>query len=168
MADRKQAIETLFRRYEGELTRLAVMLLHDEQDAQDVVQEVFARILDGDTTLTAATAKAYLTRSVRNRCLNAMRNRSIQQRASRLYLLDRDGLPADVGVPDEEQLAVLWQGVEGLMPPVLREVVVMHFSEGLKFREIAVRMQVSETTVYKYLRRAMQQLRQYLNTHYIL
>ena len=48
------------------------------------------------------------------------------------------------------------------MPPVCRKVIEMHFKDGLTFREISIQLGVSETTVYKYLRNALQQLRTHL------
>jgi RNA polymerase sigma-70 factor (ECF subfamily) len=46
---------------------------------------------------------------------------------------------------------------------VCEQVVRLHFEQGMTFREIALQLGTSETTVYKYLRRAMKQLRQHLN-----
>jgi RNA polymerase sigma-70 factor (ECF subfamily) len=42
---------------------------------------------------------------------------------------------------------------------VCREVIVLHYRYGHTFREIAERLNVSETTVYKHLRSALDQLR---------
>ena len=53
-------------------------------------------------------------------------------------------------------------GVNELFPPICREVIRLHFAEGLTFREIALRLDVSETTIYKHLRNALDQLRQTL------
>ena len=60
----------------------------------------------------------------------------------------------------EEQ--ALHVGITKLFPPICREIIMLHFAEGLTFREIAERMGVSETTIYKHLRGALNQLRQTL------
>jgi len=49
-----------------------------------------------------------------------------------------------------------------LVPPVCRDIILQHFRDGITFKEIARRMGVSETTVYKHLRRALSQLRQHI------
>jgi RNA polymerase sigma-70 factor (ECF subfamily) len=153
----KEALETLFRSHYREMYRLAMTLLHDEAESKDVVAEVFARMAEAGRT----EGCGYLLVAVRNRCLNLLRNRSIQQRIQRLYLLDQE-----VETKSAEQLCeesrLLEQSIGQLEPPMCEQVVRFHFEQGMTFREIALQLGTSETTVYKYLRRAMHQLRQHL------
>ena len=154
----EEALETLFRTHYRGMFRLAMTLLHDEAESKDVVADVFVRMAEAGRTEGAG----YLLAAVRNRCLNLLRNRSIQQRIQRLYLLEQE-----VETKTAEQLCEearqLEQGIGKLEPPVCRQVVRLHFEQGLTFREIARQLCTSETTVYKYLRRAMNQLRLHLN-----
>ena len=154
----KEALETLFRSHYREMYRLAMTLLHDEAESKDVVADVFVRMAEAGRTEGAG----YLLAAVRNRCLNQLRNRSIQQRIQRLYLLEQE-----VETKSAEQLCeesrLLEQGIGLLEPPMCEQVVRLHFEQGMTFREIALQLGTSETTVYKYLRRAMHQLRQHLN-----
>ena len=138
--------------------RMATILLHDDAESKDVVHDVFARLLDDHCDLREDTAESYLLTSVRNRCLNVIRNRQIQERIEHLYLLDLDTtiMPTD---RLEEELNTLYKGIDLLEPPVCRDIIMQHFRDGMTFKEIACRMNVSETTVYKHLRRALSQLR---------
>ena len=138
--------------------RMATILLHDDVESKDVVHDVFARLLDDHCDLRENTAESYLLTSVRNRCLNVIRNRQIQERIEHLYLLDLDTtiMPTD---RLEEELNTLYKGIDLLEPPVCRDIIMQHFRDGMTFKEIACRMNVSETTVYKHLRRALSQLR---------
>jgi RNA polymerase sigma-70 factor (ECF subfamily) len=162
MTTKKQKLETLFRQYYRQMYRLATMLLHDDAESKDIVHDVFAQLLASSAELHEDTAAAFLLTSVRNRCLNVIRDRKIQERVQRLYLLDLDTtiIPTDLFC---EETKALTEGFILLAPPVCREVVELHFRDGLTFREIALRLGVSETTVYKHLRHALQQLREYLN-----
>ena len=90
MTRRKQTLETLFRQHYRQMYRLATILLHDDAESKDVVHDVFARLLASSTELHEDTAAALLLTSVRNRCLNMIRDRKIQERVQRLYLLDLD------------------------------------------------------------------------------
>ena len=154
-------LEKLFRQHYRQMYRLATILLHDDAESKDVVHDIFARLLDGHSDLKEETAESYLLTSVRNRCLNVMRNRQIQERVERLYLLDLDTTITPTE-KFEEELKALYKGIDHLEPPVCRDVIVQHFRDGITFKEIASRLGVSETTVYKHLHRALSQLRTHL------
>lgn len=145
--------------------QLANLFLHDSAESKDIVHDVFAQLMSWpEKDLQEDKIVAYLHTCVRNKCLNVMRNRKIQERIKRQYLFDLDAthVPNDVLY---EELKVLSLGIERLVPPVCREVIELHFCDGLTFREIALRLKVSETTVYKYLRKALEQLRTHLNNN---
>lgn len=164
MTKRKQTLETLFRQHYRQMYRLATILLHDDAESKDVVHDVFAQLLASSAELHEDTASAFLLTSVRNRCLNVIRGRKIQERVQRLYLLDLDTtiIPTDLF---REEAKALTESINILAPPVCREVVELHFRDGFTFRETALRLGVSETTVYKHLRHALQQLREHLKRH---
>ena len=137
MTDQKK-LEKLFKQYYRQMYRLATMLLHDDAESKDVVHDLLT--------------------SVRNRCLNVIRSRQIQERVEHLYLLDLD---TNITPTErlEEELEALYKGIDQLEPPVCRDIIMQHFRDGITFKEIANRLGVSETTVYKHLRRALNQLR---------
>ena len=157
MTDQKK-LEKLFRQHYRQMYRLATMLLHDDAESKDVVHDIFAHLLRESQDLREETAEHYLLTSVRNRCLNVIRSRQIQERVEHLYLLDLD---TNI-TPTErlaEELEALYKGIDQLEPPVCRDIIMQHFRDGITFKEIANRLGVSETTVYKHLRRALNQLR---------
>jgi RNA polymerase sigma-70 factor (ECF subfamily) len=160
MADQRK-LEALFKQHYRQMYRLATILLHDDAESKDVVHDIFAQLLDNSDRLREETAESYLLTSVRNRCLNVIRGRQIQERVERLYLLDLETtiLPTD---RFNEELKILHNGISLLEPPVCRDIILQHFRDGITFKEIARRLGVSETTVYKHLRRALESLRQQL------
>ena len=80
-------LEKLFRQHYRQMYRLATMLLHDDAESKDVVHDIFAHLLRESQDLREETAEHYLLTSVRNRCLNVIRSRQIQERVEHLYLL---------------------------------------------------------------------------------
>ena len=163
MTDKKRQIERLFSQYYRDMFRLASMLLHDEQESMDVVHDVFARLLTERRLLDEATARAFLLSCVRNQCLNVMRDRKIGERARCLLMLESE-VSSQEAEDIEAEISALHQGVAHLEPPVCREILVLHYRDGLTFGAIAQRLNVSETTVYKHLRSALDQLRLTLKT----
>ncbi|MCH5220511.1 MAG: sigma-70 family RNA polymerase sigma factor [Muribaculaceae bacterium] len=49
------------------------------------------------------------------------------------------------------------------MPPLARHVMEMRFSKNMKFAEIAKKLNISETAVYRHLRKALITIRKKLN-----
>ena len=162
MTDQRK-LEKLFKQHYRQMYRLATILLHDDAESKDVVHDIFARLLDDHRDLREDTAQSYLLTSVRNRCMNVIRSRQIQERVEHLYLLDLDTTITPTELLEEE-LKALRIGINLLEPPVCRDIILQHFCDGITFKEIASRLGVSETTVYKHLRRALSQLRTHLKT----
>lgn len=153
MTEKTRHIELLFKEHYPVMLKLAVMLLHDKEEARDIVHDVFTRLLDGDIWFNKDKAEAFLLSCVRNSCLNMMRSRSTREQAMRLYLPEEstEGL--------EERVQALQDGLKDLKPPICLDIVLMHYRDGMTFKEIAAHFGVSETTIYKHLREAMNQLR---------
>ena len=160
MADQRK-LQKLFKQHYRQMYRLATILLHDDAESKDVVHDIFTRLLDSHFDLQEETAESYLLTSVRNRCLSVIRSRQIQERVKHLYLLDLDTTIMPTGRLEEE-LKALHKGIAQLEPPICCDIIIMHFRDGITFKEIACRLGVSETTVYKHLHRALSQLRTHL------
>ena len=143
MEDKTRHIESLFKQHYQAMYRLAFMMLHDDEEGRDIVHDVFARLLDGDIRFDSDKAGAFLLSCVRNACLNVMRSHDTRERAMRDFPID-DEDPSDSEAFESE---------------ICREIILLHYRYGLTFREIAARLQVSETTIYKHLRNALNQLR---------
>lgn len=137
--------------------RLAFMMLHDKEESRDIVHDVFARLLDDDIRFDSGRARAFLLSCVRNSCLNVMRTQDTRERAMRDFPID-DEDPGD-SEAFESEIKALQDGISLLTPPVCREIILLHYRYGLTFKEIATRLGVSETTIYKHLRNALNQLR---------
>ena len=76
-----KAFETAFKCYYGKLMNLAYGILKDEEQAEEQVQEVFAKIWEKKDTLPQNLKLfPYLLTSVRNRCYNAIRNKQVEQK----------------------------------------------------------------------------------------
>ena len=132
MTDRKD-IEKLFRQYYRRMYRLATILLHDDAESKDVVHDVFAQLLSDTRSLREDTAESFLLTCVRNRCLNVMRNRQIQERIGRLYLLDLE--TSILSEPQlREEMESLNEGISHLQAffsfPPSQPVPLSHFFLG--------------------------------------
>jgi len=149
-------IERLFRSNYVAMLTLANRLLHNEDTARDIVQDIFASLISHNLT---CVTPGFLLKGVRFACLNHIRNLSSRERLKQLYALDLSD--TDTGQwPDDEDIARLNEIVDTLLSDQCRRVVRLRFTAQLSYREIAKELNISEVAVYKHLRHAMNVLRQ--------
>lgn len=153
-------IELLFKAHYARMYRSATALLHDGDLARDIVHDVFASLLDGNSAIPVDAG--YLLRAVRNRCLNHIRDCGIHQRIAALYFLDTDGYDSD-DWPDDETIARIYSLISNDISPQARRVIELRFSDGMPFARIAAVMGISETAVYRHLSNALKIIRKKLN-----
>jgi RNA polymerase sigma factor (sigma-70 family) len=143
--------EDLFRsRYEP-MVRVAFLLVGSRAEAEDVVQDAFARIELRWARLD--NAEGYLHRCVVNRSYDVLRRRRLEQRFRLLHGHART---------TELEADELGDALASL-PPKRRAAVVLRYYAGLPEREIAEVLRVRPGTVKSMLHRALAQLREVID-----
>lgn len=128
----------------------------------------FAALLGGEMRVAALSdadinvAGGYLLKSVRNRCLNHIRDCEIHQRIANRYFLDNEEYDTE-DWPDDETIARIYALIKSDISSQARKVMELRFSEGMPFARIAAAMGISETAVYRHLSHALTVIRQKLN-----
>ena len=149
------SMERLFRENYGAMLALAGRLLHDGDEASDIVHDVFASLL---RERPARITPAWLLGAVRYACMDRMRRLSSRERFLRCLALDADEI-ADDEWPDEEDVERLNMLLESLLTEQCRRVVRLRFAERMTYPAIAAELGISEAAVYKHLRHAITLLR---------
>jgi RNA polymerase sigma factor (sigma-70 family) len=137
------------------LTGYACAILGDRSAAEDVVHQVFTRLLRGDVSI-AGRPLAYLCRAVRNTAMNHQRDRS---REARLDAANASWLEAPNGLA-EAALAV--EAALRRLPAGQREVIVLRVWGQLTFQEIADALDASSNTIASRYRYGLAKLRDIL------
>jgi RNA polymerase sigma factor (sigma-70 family) len=140
-------------------------LTHNEQDAQDVVQEAYLRAFRFFPSFQGGDARAWLMKIVRNTCYTWLHaNRHLRNAEE----FDENFFPADPRSPNPEQVALqnhrsalLRNALEELSPS-FRELLVLRELEGMSYREIAEITGMPAGSVMSSLSRARRGLRQAL------
>ena len=131
--------------------RLALCRMQSVQDAEDVYQDVFLRLLDQDTSdWDEEHLRAWLLRCAVNRCCDLHRFRLRQP------VLSLADLPEMETASDSA--AELWDAVARL-PEKLRVPIHLYYAEGYSTEEIAGLLDIPAATVRTRLRRARKRLR---------
>lgn len=155
----------LYREHFEELHRYACRFLPDSVRAQDAVQESFLRIWKRKGVLEAGpNLRALLYKSVRNLCLNALRDEQTREN-----LKGEIPRPTETPLPDELASEALMKKQLSLwiseLPPRRREVFELSRFNGLSYKEIAEVLGISLKTVENHLLLALRFLRDKLHSY---
>lgn len=161
--------EELFKTHFVELTGFSQSFVHDKDAAQEVVQNVFIKFWEKREDINLEQSlKSYLYTSVRNRSLNYLRD----NKKYRSEILDEQtteynsGLETDHLVNDELQRKI--EDAIELLPEKCRQVFEMSRFEGLKYKEIAEKMNISIKTVENQISKALKILREELKDYTVI
>ena len=142
-------VALLFREHHADLVRLAVLLVGYQPSAEDVVQDVFARLCLRDRLPGGDGSLAYVRAAVLNGCRSALRRRAVVRRfRNSSDPLVRDAMQRsaeDEMVLAEDRRQVL--AALAALPPRRREVLVLRYWLGLTEAEIASVLGISTGTV---------------------
>lgn len=157
------AFDAIFRTWYGPLVGTAERMLRDRAVAEELVQDVMLELWRRRETLAAdGSAQAYLFQATRNRVLNHLRHRKIEQRSEPEILADSSpSLPADA-VAAEGELDIAVQRAVQSLPDRCREVFELSRVHGLKYAEIARQLGISVKTVEAQMGKALRTLRERL------
>lgn len=154
----EQDLGELFVAHRLSLVRLAVLLVDDPGQAEDVVQDAFAGLAARLGRLREPQAAlAYLRKAVVNGSRSALRRR----RTARGYVPPRgveDARPDERAVLAEEHRLIL--SALDRLAPRQREVLVLRYWSGLSEAEIAETLGISRGAVKSTASRALDQLEQ--------
>jgi len=140
------------------LYRAAWALCGSREDAEDLVQETYARVLARPRVIRREDDLGYLLRALRNTFLNQRRTESRRLRASPLP--DALDVVADPHArqPDAVVEAGELYGAIAALPEDFRDVLVAVDVTGLSYKETARALRIREGTVMSRLYRARQQV----------
>ncbi len=157
-----EAFAVLVDRYRAPIVRLAYRLTRDADEAKDIAQDAFLRAYNrlGDFHPDRPFAR-WLFVIARNASLDAIRRR---RRAATFAATD-EAAPVDLG-PEELALrndeASRVHAALGTLPAKYRDVLDLYYLRGLRYREIAVELEIPIGTVKTYISRAKRRLREEL------
>ena len=149
-SDMQLKVEEAVMEYGDMLFRVCMVLLCNEQDAQDVVQDTFCSYMEHSAGFrNREHEKAWLIRVATNRCMDVHRGRS------RHPSVQWEDVDQYCEFPEQsEVLAELMN-----LPDPLKTVVYLHYIEGYKAAEIAGMLGITLNAVKKRMQRGREKLK---------
>lgn len=162
---RELAFTTLYDRYWAEVFRSVMRLIRCQNDAEDIVQELFASIWKRRATLDIKNSLgAYLHVSARYMCLRYIEKNitAFPQRKALAYALEPTIMPCIESQMDANTLEGAIESIVEQLPEKMRAVFRLSRKEHLSYREIAEKLGISEGTVKKQVYNALRIIRRNL------
>ncbi|MFZ5999236.1 MAG: RNA polymerase sigma-70 factor [Bacteroidota bacterium] len=153
------SFEKLFKELFKPLCGFAMKYVSDLDESKNLVHEVFIALWEKQESLPPeSNYKSYLYTSVRNRCLNYLRDR---KKMVSMELLAEEAIEDDATMEAGELEKKIQEGIS-LLPEKCREVFELSRLEGLKYAQIAEKLGISVKTVEAQMSKALGILRAHL------
>ena len=158
-------IEITYKENYPKMYRLAMKMVHDEEVASDIIQEVFVYYFEKmQNTFTVAqklnitNTPAWLARATMNKCVDYLRYR---EKFTPLNGMD-DATFEEKPFEIHKTETILKQAITKLKP--LEMKIVILYSEAYSYKEIAKIAEINFSSVGKTLSRTLQKLKEILKT----
>lgn len=155
-----EQIEQLYLQYGNDVLRVSYFYLNNREQAEDVTQDVFVRLMDNRPVLNPGSEKSWLLKVALNRCRDLWR--SSWHKRVLLGSKKLDLIPDDDRIDQKIEKEALLQAVNALPAPE-KEVFLLFYYQGLSTQETAEVLGVPEGTVSSRLSRGRQKLRVFLD-----
>ena len=149
----------LYELYATDVLRMCYFYLADKQKAEDVVQDVFVRLMTTNPSLQAGKEKAWLLKVAMNRCRDLWRGAWLK----RVVL----GSPTFELIPAPDEFTQIGDRQEMMnainkLPTMFKEVILLHYYQGYGISDISEMMDLPEGTISSRLSRARKKLEEVL------
>ncbi|MEO6939133.1 MAG: sigma-70 family RNA polymerase sigma factor, partial [Candidatus Kapaibacterium sp.] len=145
----ERALSQLYDRYAKLLFGTAVSILHETDDAEDILQEVFVQVWRKASTYQPAlgTVKNWLVRISHNRAINMLRSKRNREKQAEISIPDDSAIRSQEFVSDQEDSP--WAGTSraeeqahissalSTLPEDQRMLIDLAFFQGYSHSEIA-------------------------------
>lgn len=156
-----------YRENESGLRRYLSRFLSSKQDIDDSLQETFLKGFAAEMKTEILAPKAFLYRIARNVALFEIKRQrknstgATEDSDATEFLVDKAQPDAGAYIDGRRKLAILAKAVAEL-PPQCRRAFIMRRVEGLRYKQIANRMNISISSVEKHVASAVIKCNEYL------
>ncbi len=162
--------EKIFREYYARLCGYAMKYVLEKEEAEEIVQELFYNLWKKRSELVILhSVESYLFRAARNASLNFLKHRKIRSQYDEI----QKDLPQILDSSADRELELLELQVKieeaiELLPKERKKIFKLSRFEGLKYKDIAVELNISIKTVEAQMGKALGFLRNYLSDYLVI
>lgn len=151
---RNEEVVRLFDEFSDDLYRFAVSYVGSKHDAEDIVQEVFLKLLNKQVLFEKKIGKAYLMTMTANQCKDLLKSSA---RKTSVDLESSEWLLASVDGFSERNKDVFDELLK--LEDTYRAPIFLYYYEGFSYKEISRILKISGSAVAMRIKRGKEQLR---------
>lgn len=157
--DHSQALAEIFRNHKAALVRFLTVRTGSVEDAKEIVQESFAKMLALDHPGTIGFLAGYLWRIAVNLAIDRRRQQAQHEGFTRATAssASKQEASAESTADARERLAIVERAI-GNLPARCLEAFILHVIRGLTFDEVGCQMGISARMAKKHVARALEYL----------
>jgi RNA polymerase sigma factor (sigma-70 family) len=157
LQQRTELVTRLFREHNEALVRFLALRLRSQQEAKEVAQEAYVRLLKLDQPGAVSFLRAFLFRTAANLAVDRIRHEQMARRVVResKFLEELTAQPTPEQFATDAQELQLVERLVNELPPKCRRAFLLHKVYGLDFADIAKQMGLGERMVRTYVCRAI-------------
>ncbi|NBG67145.1 RNA polymerase sigma-70 factor [Acidiluteibacter ferrifornacis] len=158
----KKAFESLFRDRYSAMCNFANSYLNDYSQSEDIVQAVFIKLWEKRSEIhIESSVDGFLFQSIKNSCLNELKHDKVKSK-HRAHVLYTDSAATETDYIEAKELNEIIQERIQALPEKRREIFKLSRENGLRYAEIAEKLNISIKTVETQMSLSLKYLRENL------
>jgi RNA polymerase sigma-70 factor (ECF subfamily) len=168
-AENMFAFDLLYKKYSRRLYKFGYSILKSQAEAEDLIQDVFLNLWKNRCNVEKdSSIKSYVFTIAYNSAISIIRKKAKESEfveyLKSLQELNINEEPVNVELEYNELTNKLDEIIKAL-PQRQKEVYLLHRVEGLKYNEIAERLNISNNTIENHMSRALKTIREKLGSY---
>ncbi|SEW37106.1 RNA polymerase sigma factor, sigma-70 family [Chitinophaga sp. YR573] len=158
---KEYAFSVIYIRHRMKAFRVAYFMLQNQQEAEDVVQDVFSVLWKNRSNLNInSSLKSYISVAARNKCLDMIRTKGLHHKyAVEFNHNHTEAAPANTQQEHKEFLNNIQTALKSVKSDIYKEAFTMVHLQGLNYKEAAQLLGTSVPVSRTYVNRAMKVIR---------
>jgi RNA polymerase sigma factor (sigma-70 family) len=146
------------------LRRFVRSRVANRQDAEDVIQDAYLRVLRYSAEHVVESEERLLFSAAKNLAVDSRRRRKVREKkVADCAVLAAEDSPGSDEVVDARQRLMHVEAAIALLPARCREIFLMHRIDGMSYSQIARSVGISVSAVEKHIARACLSIDAYVN-----
>lgn len=164
----KTAFRFFFDKYYTYLCNFVNIYLHDSITSEEIVEDIFVYFWEKREKIEIKSSiKSYLFTASRNKSLNYLRHEKIKLiMHEKLNMVEEPNYEISERAMDVDFVQEILKKSIDKLPPKCREIFILTKHEHLSYKEIAMKFDISVSTVENQMGKAFKMLRKILKPYY--